>query len=108
MPLEVLLASYAGWGILALATRRHWPAWANRSAIRVSALRGAGALLLLLSLILAVRERGHQGPVDWMGALMLGAGVLILLISWRPRVALRSAGLSLMLVPFAIGLRTTL
>jgi len=61
-----------------------------------------GWLLLGLSLWAAVTFNGWSfGLVDWFAVLMLSALALVLLLPYRPRLALALAGVSLLASPVA-------
>jgi len=102
--LIALLMCYAGFTALCLATDRHHgellrskpsPAW--RLGLRV-----AGWLLLTLSIAPAVAVAGWaQGLVEWCAVLMLSALLLVLLLPYRPRLALILAGVGLLASPVA-------
>ncbi len=89
---------------LCLATDRHHgellhgkPSSARRLGLRV-----AGWLLLMLSTWPTVAVRGWgQGLVEWCAVLMLSALLLVLLLPYRPRLALFLAGAGLLASPVA-------
>jgi hypothetical protein len=102
--LIALLMCYAGFTALCLATDRHHgellrskPSPARRLGLRV-----AGWLLLTLSIAPAVAVAGWpQGLVEWCAVLMLSALLLVLLLPYRPRLALILAGVGLLASPVA-------
>ena len=102
--LIALLLCYAGFTALCLATDRHHgellrskPSPARRLGLRV-----AGWLLLTLSIAPAVAVAGwSQGLVEWCAVLMLSALLLVLLLPYRPRLALILAGVGLLASPVA-------
>lgn len=102
--LLALLLSYAGFSALCLSMPRHHAELlgAKPSARRRHGLALAGWLLLALSLLAAVAANGWSfGLVDWFAVLMLSALALVLLLPYRPRLALALAGLSLLASPVA-------
>jgi hypothetical protein len=102
--LLALLLCYAGFTALCLSMPRHHDELLGHkpSAARRQALKIAGWLLLCLSLWAAVTVNGWSfGLVDWFAVLMLSALTLVLLLPYRPRLALVLAGLSLLASPVA-------
>ncbi|MGN4047283.1 DUF3325 domain-containing protein [Pseudomonas sp. SM4] len=102
--LLALLLCYAGFTALCLSMPRHHDELLGHkpSAVRRQALKIAGWLLLCLSLWAAVTVNGWSfGLVDWFAVLMLSALTLVLLLPYRPRLALALAGLSLLASPVA-------
>ena len=102
--LLVLLLSYAGFTALCLSMPRHHAELlgAKPSTRRSQGLALAGWLLLALSLWAAVAANGWSfGLVDWFAVLMLSALALVLLLPYRPRLALSLAGVSLLASPVA-------
>ncbi|AZE98544.1 iron uptake protein [Pseudomonas orientalis] len=99
-----LLLCYAGFTALCLSTDRHHgellrskPTPARRLGLRV-----LGWLLLTLSIWPAVAATGwSQGLVEWCAVLMLSALLLVLLLPYRPRLALILAGVVLLASPVA-------
>ncbi|AZE93192.1 iron uptake protein [Pseudomonas orientalis] len=99
-----LLLCYAGFTALCLSTDRHHgellrskPTPARRLGLRV-----LGWLLLTLSIWPAVAATGwSQGLVEWCAVLMLSALLLVLLLPFRPRLALILAGVGLLASPVA-------
>ncbi|MBA1293552.1 DUF3325 domain-containing protein [Pseudomonas lurida] len=102
--LIAMLMCYAGFTALCLATDRHHgellrskPSPARRLGLRV-----AGGLLLTLAIGPAVWLSGWaQGLVEWCAVLMLSALLLVLLLPYRPRLALILAGAGLLASPVA-------
>lgn len=102
--LLALLMCYAGFTALCLSTDRHHgellhskPTPARRLGLRLS-----GWLLLIVSIWPAVLAAGWgQGLVEWCAVLMLSALLLVLLLPYRPRLALILAGLGLLASPVA-------
>ncbi|AVX87666.1 DUF3325 domain-containing protein [Pseudomonas sp. VE 196-7] len=102
--LLALLLCYAGFSALCLSMPRHHDELLGNkpSARRARVLKLAGWLLLGLSLWAAVGANGWSfGLVDWFAVLMLSALALVLLLPYRPRLALALAGLSLLAGPVA-------
>jgi len=102
--LLALLLCYAGFSALCLSMPRHHDELLGNkpSARRARVLKLAGWLLLGLSLWAAVAAHGWSfGLVDWFAVLMLSALALVLLLPYRPRLALALAGLSLLASPVA-------
>jgi SNF family Na+-dependent transporter len=99
-----LLLTYAGFTALCLSMPRHHDELLGEklSVSRRQALKIAGWLLLCLSLWAAVSANGLSfGLVDWFAVLMLSALALVLLLPYRPRLALALAGVSLLTSPVA-------
>jgi hypothetical protein len=102
--LLALLLCYAGFTALCLSTDRHHGELLRRkpSPARRLVLRGVGWLLLTLSPWPAVATTGWgQGLVEWCAVLMLSALLLVLLLPYRPRLALMLAGAGLLASPVA-------
>ena len=102
--LLALLMCYAGFVALCLSTDRHHGELLHSkpSPPRRRVLRVAGWLLLVLSVWPAVAASGWaQGLVEWSAVLMLSALLLVLLLPYRPRLALILAGAGLMASPVA-------
>jgi len=88
MPLEPGLIGFAGLTSLALAMKKHRPGLNPRVALPPLAARGLGWALLGLAAAAAVWRFGAgMGVAAWLGQLSVAGAVLILLISWRPRLA---------------------
>ncbi|MFC6336598.1 DUF3325 family protein [Pseudomonas sp. CCM 7891] len=102
--LLALLLCYAGFTTLCLSTDRHHGALLHSkpSSGQRLALRLGGWLLLSVSIWPAVRAAGwSQGLVEWCAVLMCSALLLVLLLPYRPRLALILAGASLLASPVA-------
>ncbi|MBA1431233.1 DUF3325 domain-containing protein [Pseudomonas fluorescens] len=102
--LLALLLCYAGFTALCLATDRHHGELlrSKPTPARRLGLRALGWLLLSLSIWPAVAATGWgQGLVEWCAVLMLSALLLVLLLPYRPRLALILAGVSLLASPVA-------
>ncbi|MDF0542152.1 DUF3325 domain-containing protein [Sphingobium sp. H39-3-25] len=104
MPLESGLIAYAAFANLAVAIKKHRPKKPVPAMLAPPRARLVGAVLLAISLIVAVlRFGGAQGFVAWVGELCIAGAMLVLLMSWRPRLAL-SLGLATLAcaVPFVL------
>ncbi|UQS15791.1 DUF3325 domain-containing protein [Pseudomonas sp. HS6] len=102
--LLAFLLCYAGFTALCLAMPRHHDEvlGGKPSVHRRRGLTLGGWILLSLSLWAAVTGHGWNfGLVDWFAVLMLSALALVLLLPYRPRLALALAGLSLLTSPVA-------
>jgi hypothetical protein len=102
--LLALLMCYAGFTALCLSTDRHHGELLHSkpSATRRLGLRLGGWLLLIVSIWPAVLAAGwSQGLVEWCAVLMLSALLLVLLLPYRPRLALILAGVGLLASPVA-------
>ena len=102
--LLALLMCYAGFTALCLSTDRHHGELLHSkpSPSRRLTLRVAGWLLLVLSMWPAVAASNWaQGVVEWCAVLMLSALLLVLLLPYRPRLALSLAGVGLLASPVA-------
>ncbi len=102
--LLALLLCYAGFTALCLSMPRHHDEvlGSKPSARRRQGLKLGGWLLLGLSLSAAVAANGWSfGLVDWLAVLMFSALALVLLLPYRPRLALALAGVSLLACPVA-------
>lgn len=102
--LLALLMCYAGFTALCLSTDRHHGELLHSklSTRRRWVLRVMGWLLLALSIWPAVTLAGWgQGLVEWCAVLMLSALLLVLLLPYRPRLALMLAGVGLLASPVA-------
>ena len=102
--LLALLLCYGGFTALCLSMDRHHADLLRRklSSRSRQLFRVAGWLLLSVSLwsALAVTDWA-LGLVEWFAVLMLSALLLVLLLPYRPRLALALAGLSLLASPMA-------
>ncbi|WP_350613755.1 DUF3325 domain-containing protein [Pseudomonas sp. HY7a-MNA-CIBAN-0227] len=102
--LLALLLCYAGFTVLCLSTDRHHGELLHSkpSPRRRLCLRVGGWLLLIVSIWPAVQVAGWgQGLVEWCAVLMLSALLLVLLLPYRPRLALTLAGVGLLASPVA-------
>ncbi|WP_426202433.1 DUF3325 domain-containing protein [Pseudomonas sp. TWP3-1] len=102
--LLALLLCYAGFTALCLSMPRHHDQLLGNkpTAQRRRTLHLGGWLLLGLSLWAAVSINGWSfGLVDWFAVLMISALALVLLLPYRPRLALALAGVSLLASPVA-------
>lgn len=102
--LLALLLCYVGFTALCLSMPRHHDELLGRkpSSRRARNLKLAGWSLLCLSLWVAVAAKGWGfGLVDWFAVLMFSALLLVLLMPYRPKLALSLAALSLLAAPVA-------
>ncbi|MGR3888081.1 DUF3325 domain-containing protein [Pseudomonas sp. 1152_12] len=102
--LLALLMCYAGFTALCLSTDRHHGELLHSkpSSARRLTLRAVAGLLLALSIAPAMVVSGlAQGLVEWCAVLMLSALLLVLLLPYRPRLALILAGVGLLASPVA-------
>jgi nitrate reductase NapE component len=102
--LLALLMCYAGFTALCLSTDRHHGELLHSrpSPRRRIVLRVIGWLLLTVSIWPAVAVAGWGlGVVEWCAVLMLSALLLVLLLPYRPRLALLLAGVGLLASPVA-------
>ena len=100
-----LLLCYGGFTALCLSMDRHHAELlgGKPTAHRRRLLKLGGWLLLVLSLWAAVSSTGWGlGLVEWFAVLMLSAMVLVLLMPYRPRLALALAGLSVLASPVVV------
>ncbi len=100
--LLALLLCYGGFTALCLSMDRHHADVLGRkpSARRRHVMKFGGWLLLGVSLWAAVWATGWGlGLVEWFAVLMLSALLLVLLLPYRPRLALSLAALSLLASP---------
>lgn len=95
MPLETGLLSYAALATLALAVKKHRPK--NLPLLPSTTIaKVVGWTLLALSAIAAMLRFGPAlGSVAWVGQLCVSGALFVLLLSWRPRLALLLAGSAL-------------
>ncbi|PCR97429.1 hypothetical protein CP336_06700 [Pseudomonas fluorescens] len=102
--LLALLLCYAGFTALCLSMPRHHDELLGHkpSNRRAKSLKLAGWLLLCLSLWAAVAANGWGfGLVDWFAVLMISALLLVLLMPYRPKLAMAMAAFSLLATPVA-------
>jgi hypothetical protein len=100
--LLALLFCYGGFAALCLSMDRHHVDLLGRkpSARRRRNMRLGGWLLLALSLWAAVSAAGWGlGLVEWFAVLMSSALLLVLLLPYRPRLALSLAAMGLLASP---------
>jgi hypothetical protein len=98
------LLCYSGFTVLCLSMDRHHAELLGRkSSLPVRRrMKWAGGLLLAVSLWAAVSTTGWAlGLVEWFAVLMLSALLLVMLMPYRPRLALSLAGLGLLASPIA-------
>ena len=99
-----LLLCYGGFTALCLSMDRHHRdlLGGKPSPRRRQVLKVGGWLLLLVSLWVALALKGWAlGLVQWSAVLMASGLALVLLMPYRPRLALSLAALSLVLSPVA-------
>ena len=102
--LLALLLCYVGFTALCLSMPRHHDELLGYkpSGQRVKRLKLAGWSLLGVSLWAAVAAGGWGlGLVDWFAVLMVSALALVLLLPYRPKLALALAAFSLLATPVA-------
>ncbi|TBN44462.1 DUF3325 domain-containing protein [Pseudomonas sp. BGI-2] len=102
--LLALLLCYGGFTVLCLSMDRHHAdlLGCKSSARRRKTFKLSGWLLLAVSLWAAVSKTGWGlGLVEWFAVLMLSALLLVLMMPYRPRLALSLAGLGLLVSPVA-------
>lgn len=98
------LLCYLGFTALSLSMSRHYAdaVGGTLTPDRRQLLRVLGWLTLLLSVWAGVQAGGWSiGLVQWFAALMGSALVLLIAMSWRPRLALVLAGVGLLISPIA-------
>ena len=99
------LLCYGGFTALCLSMERHHAELLGRRPTLVMRrrLKLAGGLLLAVSLWAAVSTTDWAlGLVDWFAVLMLSALLLVLLMPYRPRLALALAGAGLLASPIVM------
>ncbi|SEJ00125.1 Protein of unknown function [Sphingobium sp. AP50] len=88
MSLETGLIGYAALASLALAVKKYRPSPPLPMLPSPSVARWSGWMLLGLAAIVAVLRFGAGlGVVAWIGQLCISGAALVLLMSWRPRLA---------------------
>jgi hypothetical protein len=93
MPYESGLLGYAAFTSLALAMTKHarglgWNTLPPRLVLKI-----LGWALLALSATVAVIRLGPSlGVTTWIGQICVAASLLVMLLSWRPRLAAVLAG----------------
>ena len=103
--LAALLLCYSGFTALCLSMERHYAELLGRkpSPRRRQGMRVGGWLLLAVSLWAAVTSTGWSlGLVEWFAVLMLSALLLVLLMPYRPRLALALAWCCVLVSPVAL------
>ncbi|HEY0285711.1 MAG TPA: DUF3325 domain-containing protein [Pseudomonas sp.] len=99
------LLCYLGFTALSLSMSRHYAdlTGSKLAPRRQLTLRVLGWTVLLLSLWAGVEAGGWGlGLVQWFAALMGSAVLLLMAMSYRPRLALLLAGVVLLISPFAV------
>lgn len=92
MPLESGLIGYAAWASLALAYKRGLPQTPAAITPSPRAARIAGYALLAISAVAAMLRFGPPiGVVAWLAELSVAGALIIVVLSWRPRLALALA-----------------
>ena len=90
------LISYAAFASLTLGMYKHRPKPPLPLMPSVFTARVLGWALLLCAGAAAVWQLGAaQGIIAWIGQVCLGGVVMVLLLSWRPRLALNLAPVAL-------------
>lgn len=98
MPIEPGLIGYAAFASLALAMKKHRPAHPIPLMPSLHSARPLGWMLIACAGVVAIlRFGGAQGVVAWIGQMCVAGAAMVLLLSWRPRIAL-------LLAPFALAL----
>lgn len=106
MPFEAGLVAYAGFAGMAAGMGRHRPRSGRIPLPHPQHSRAVGAALLGFAILLAVRRFGtEQGIVVGVVQICLAAGLLVLLMSWRPRTAFALALPALTLATLLAALR---
>lgn len=103
MPYESGLISYAAFASLALAMKKHGSSlgWSALPPQRV--LRVLGWALLALSAMAAVARMGLAlGVTAWIAQMCVAAALLVLMLSWRPRLSAILAGVGLVCASFTL------
>lgn len=102
MMLSIALIGFAGFAALCLAMDKHFSDLLGRKpkAGQLRSLRLAGWLLLTVSLVLSVHQRGWaHGLVEWIAVLMAGVTLWVFGLPYQPRLLLGAAAVSLILGP---------
>ncbi|HUD92374.1 DUF3325 family protein [Sphingobium sp.] len=98
MSLETGLISYAALASLALAVKKHRPSPPLPAMPSPRAARLIGWLLLAAALAVGILRVGpEQGIVAWIWQMCIAGAILVLLLSWRSRMALALAAPALLL-----------
>lgn len=88
MPFEAGLFAYAGLAGMAAAMSRHRPRPGRMPLPHPRLARAIGATLLVFSMLAAMRRFGpSQGIIVGVAQICLAAGLLVLVMSWRQKVA---------------------
>lgn len=96
------LIAFAGFVALCLAMEKHFSDLLRRkpSPRHLLLLRVAGWLLLILSLVLSVHQRGWAlGLVEWTAVMMAGVTLWVFGLPYQPRLLLGLAAVSVVLGP---------
>ncbi|MFK0313526.1 DUF3325 domain-containing protein [Pseudomonas sp. NPDC090233] len=100
--LSIAMIGYAGFAALCLAMDKHFSDLLGRKP-RPGQLRGLrllGWLLLLVSVVLSVHQRGWaHGLVEWIAVLMAGVTLWVFGLPYQPRLLLGLAAVSLVVGP---------
>jgi hypothetical protein len=92
MPLESALIGYAAWASLAIAYKRGLPQTPPRITPPPRTAMISGYVLLALSAITAIVRFGPPiGVVAWLAELSAAGALIIVILSWRPKLALALA-----------------
>lgn len=98
--LSIALIGFAGFAGLCLAMDKHFNELLGRKPGpgQLRSLRSAGWLLLLVSLVLSVHQRGWaHGLVEWIAVLMAGVTLWVFVLPYQPRLLLGLAAISVVL-----------
>lgn len=88
MPYESGLISYVAFTSLALAMEKHRSGFEPLALPSQRVLRVLGWALLAVSAVVAVAQSDPaSGVTAWIGQMCVAAPFLVLLLSWRPRLA---------------------
>ncbi|MFJ4155747.1 DUF3325 domain-containing protein [Pseudomonas sp. NPDC089752] len=100
--LSIAMIGYAGFAALCLAMDKHFSDLLGRKPVpgQLRGLRLVGWLLLLVSLVLSVHQRGWaHGVVEWIAVLMAGVTLWVFGLPYQPRLLLGLAAVSLVAGP---------
>ncbi|MFZ2997108.1 DUF3325 domain-containing protein [Sphingobium sp.] len=96
MLFEAGLIGYAGFASLTLGMNKHRP---NKPLSlmpsRFTAQVLGWALLACAGVVAVIQLGVAQGIIAWIGQICLGGVMMVLLLSWRPRLALQLAPVAL-------------
>ena len=85
----LMVASYAGFALLALSQDRHWHHLGGARRCPgplANLLRGIGAVLLVAALVLALlRDGAGFGAVLWGTVISVCAFAVVCTLTWRPQ-----------------------